>query len=82
MIEKHHKMQYNYLANFLLFYTKLDKFEWFRTISYLETMPIAKLPPKRYRFRHYESKKELKTVFNFKEKIVKQEFDLLILEDE
>ena len=74
-------MQYNYLASFLLFYTKINKFEWFKTYAYLQTMPIVQLPPKRFRFRHYESRKEIKTVFNFKEKVVRQEFDLLILED-
>jgi hypothetical protein len=74
-------MQYNYLANFILFYTKISKSEWFKTFAYLKTMPSNKLPPKRFRFRHFESRKEIKTVFNFKEKVIRQEFDLLILED-
>lgn len=74
-------MQINYLANFILFYTQLNKFQWFKALAYLESMHVIKLPPRRFTFRHYEAKKEIKTLFNFKEKIVKQEFDILMLQD-
>lgn len=59
-------MQYNYLSNFLLFHTTLDREDWFRAVSYLETQPIIKLEIKKLRFRRFEFKKEIKTVFNFK----------------
>lgn len=65
-------MQHNLLANFLLFHTVLPVEQWLRILSHLSTFPLTKLPAYQFWYSHYRCKNEVKTTFNFKEKVTKQ----------
>lgn len=72
-------MQHNILSNFLTFSTTLSSEQWLRALSHLTTMPVTSLEPYQLDYAFIKNRNNIKTTFNHKEKIIKQEFDLTIL---
>lgn len=74
-------MQHNLLSNFLTFHTTLDSERWLMILSHLTTMPLTKCQPYKFEYCFVKNRNNIKTTFNYKEKIIRQEFDMTIIKN-